>query len=84
MNTLKAIYLALQDTSMLHTEDLWCIPGITPHTLQPVQVVLVEDLGRDHFYLALCINLLFTSFYAEMLVIQIFVVLWLYDGYSRH
>lgn len=33
---------------MLDTEDLRCVPGIATNTPQPVQVILVEDLGRAH------------------------------------
>lgn len=32
---------------MLDTENLWCVPGIAADTLQPVQVILVEDLRRE-------------------------------------
>lgn len=31
---------------MLDAQNLWSVPGIAANTLQPVQVVLVEDLER--------------------------------------
>lgn len=40
--------LTLKVPSMLDTEDLWCVPGKAADTLQPVQVILVEDLQRAH------------------------------------
>lgn len=38
--------LTLKVTGILDTENLWSIPGIAADTLQPVQVILVEDLRR--------------------------------------
>lgn len=38
--------LTLKITSVLDAEDLWCVPGIATNTFEPVQIILVEDLGR--------------------------------------
>lgn len=38
--------LTLKVTGILDTENLWSIPGIAADTLQPVQVIFVEDLRR--------------------------------------
>lgn len=40
-------YLALKVTSIFDTEDLWSVPGVAADTLQPVQVILVENLRRS-------------------------------------
>lgn len=47
LKTCGVAYLTQQITSMLDTENLWCVPGIAADTLQPVQVILVEDLRRE-------------------------------------
>lgn len=38
--------LTLKFTSMLDTKDLWCVPGIAANTLQPVEIIFVENLGE--------------------------------------
>lgn len=38
--------LTLKVTSLLDTQNLWSVPGVAADTLQPVQVILVEDLRR--------------------------------------
>lgn len=38
--------LTLKIISVLDAEDLWCVPGIATNTFEPVQIILVEDLGR--------------------------------------
>ena len=40
--------LTLKITSVFDTKNLWRVPGIAANTLQPVEIVLVEDLGRAH------------------------------------
>lgn len=40
--------LTLKFTSLLDTEDLWRVPGVAADTLQIVQIILVEDLGKAH------------------------------------
>lgn len=41
-------YLTLKLTSVLDTENLRRVPSVAADTFQPVQVILVEDLRREH------------------------------------
>lgn len=41
----EGVYLALQVVSSLDAQDLRGVPSIAANSLQPVQVILVEDLG---------------------------------------
>lgn len=41
----EGAYIALQFVSSLDSQDLRGVPGIAANSPQPVQVILVEDLG---------------------------------------
>lgn len=46
VKTTKVAYVTLQIASILDPKNLRSVPGIAADTLEPIQVVLVEDLKK--------------------------------------